>query len=175
MNRPFLFIRPLRSQLSALPKPITNRRRHVPLQLTHHQSTSSAAPPAPPPPAETHSPGNSYAEPPETLSHNVTSAEETAYDHTLAAHVKKQARSPWLRSDADTPPAERIGSDAASGAGRGKLLTTPSRMLKLIVRLASREMAEREAREDGKRDLEPLALLVHPQQPLSYLERLIQS
>lgn len=48
-------------------------------------------------------------------------------------------------------------------------------MLKLIVPLASREVAEREAGEDGRRDLEPLALLVHPQQPLSYLERLIQS
>ena len=52
---------------------------------------------------------------------------------------------------------------------KGKLLTTPSRMLKLIVPLTTRD-----ANSDRK-DVEPLALLVHPQQPLSYLERLIQS
>jgi hypothetical protein len=50
----------------------------------------------------------------------------------------------------------------------GKLLTTPSRMLKLVLPL--------EAHDETKNDdVEPLALLVHPQQPLSYLERLIQS
>jgi hypothetical protein len=52
---------------------------------------------------------------------------------------------------------------------KGKLLTTPSRMLKLIVPLTTRD-----ANQDRK-DVEPLALLVHPSQPLSYLERLIQS
>lgn len=51
----------------------------------------------------------------------------------------------------------------------GKLLTTPSRLLKLILPLTAFDSgSERE-------DIEPLALLVHPQQPLSYLERLIQS
>jgi calcium uniporter protein, mitochondrial len=48
-------------------------------------------------------------------------------------------------------------------------------MLKLVIPLASRADVEVDANEDGRRDLEPLALLVHPQQPLSYLERLIQS
>ena len=42
-------------------------------------------------------------------------------------------------------------------------------MLKLILPLTTRD-----ANTDRK-DVEPLALLVHPQQPLSYLERLIQS
>ena len=51
----------------------------------------------------------------------------------------------------------------------GKLLTTPSRLLKLILPLTTLDK-----NDDGK-DIEPLALLVHPQQPLSYLERLIQS
>lgn len=51
----------------------------------------------------------------------------------------------------------------------GKLLTTPSRMLKLILPLTTRD------HNDDRKDVEPLALLVHPQQPLSYLERLIQS
>lgn len=49
-------------------------------------------------------------------------------------------------------------------------MTTPSRLLKLIVPLTTID----DNNPEGK-DIEPLALLVHPQQPLSYLERLIQS
>lgn len=52
---------------------------------------------------------------------------------------------------------------------KGKLLTTPSRMLKIILPLTTKD-----ANTDRK-DIEPLALLVHPQQPISYLERLIQA
>jgi hypothetical protein len=51
----------------------------------------------------------------------------------------------------------------------GKLLTTPSRMLKLILPLTTRDT------NTDRKDVEPLALLVHPQQPISYLERLIQA
>ena len=51
----------------------------------------------------------------------------------------------------------------------GKLLTTPSRLLKLIIPLTTRD------KNSDRKDVEPLVLLVHPQQPLSYLERLIQS
>jgi hypothetical protein len=51
----------------------------------------------------------------------------------------------------------------------GKLLTTPSRLLKLILPLTTLD------KNTDRKDIEPLALLVHPQQPLSYLERLIQS
>jgi hypothetical protein len=42
-------------------------------------------------------------------------------------------------------------------------------MLKLIVPLTTRD------HNQDRKDVQPLALLVHPQQPLSYLERLIQS
>lgn len=42
-------------------------------------------------------------------------------------------------------------------------------MLKLIIPLTTID------RNSDRKDIEPLALLVHPQQPLSYLERLIQS
>ena len=49
------------------------------------------------------------------------------------------------------------------------MLTTPSRLLKLILPLTTRD------KNTDRKDIEPLALLVHPQQPLSYLERLIQS
>ena len=48
-------------------------------------------------------------------------------------------------------------------------MTTPSRLLKLILPLTTVDQ------NSDRKDVEPLALLVHPQQPLSYLERLIQS
>lgn len=51
----------------------------------------------------------------------------------------------------------------------GKLLTTPSRLLKLILPLTTTD------KNEDRKSIEPLALLVHPSQPLSYLERLIQS
>ena len=72
-----------------------------------------------------------------------------------------------MRSGSDAPPVFR--NRQAGAMTKGKLLTTPSRMLKLILPLTTRD-----ANRDRK-DVEPLALLVHPQQPLSYLERLIQS
>lgn len=53
--------------------------------------------------------------------------------------------------------------------GTGKLLTTPSRMLKMILPLTTQDT------NSDRKDIEPLALLVHPQQPISYLERLIQA
>lgn len=52
---------------------------------------------------------------------------------------------------------------------QGKLLTTPARLLKLVLPLTTVDM------NSDRKDVAPLALLVHPQQPLSYLERLIQS
>jgi calcium uniporter protein, mitochondrial len=51
----------------------------------------------------------------------------------------------------------------------GKLLTTPSRLLKPILPLMTLD------KNSDRKDIEPLALLVHPQPPLRYLERLIQS
>ena len=52
---------------------------------------------------------------------------------------------------------------------QGKLLTTPSRLLKLVLPLTTADF------NTDRKDVAPLALLVHPQQPLSYLERLIQA
>lgn len=60
-------------------------------------------------------------------------------------------------------------------------MTTPTRLLKLILPLPFHPdqkyiNPEDEARRKyGADKVEPLALLVHPQQPLSYLERLIQA
>ena len=52
---------------------------------------------------------------------------------------------------------------------KGKLLTTPARLLKLVLPLTTRDQ------NADRKTVEPLALLVHPSQPLSYLERLIQA
>ncbi|KAI9825471.1 MAG: hypothetical protein M1832_001201 [Thelocarpon impressellum] len=67
----------------------------------------------------------------------------------ISEEKEKKSRTPWHRE--------------------GKLLTTPSRLLKLILPLTTVD------ENSDRKDIEPLALLVHPQQPLSYLERLIQA
>lgn len=57
----------------------------------------------------------------------------------------------------------------------GRLLTTPTRLLKLVLPMPSpSELGQRSAGQQGVPD-ERLALLIHPQQPLSYLEKLIQA
>lgn len=101
------------------------------------------------------------------VSQNVTEVEKNHFDRIERESKDKQARSPWMREGSEKPPVARFRS--AGAMTKGKLLTTPSRMLKLILPLTTRD-----ANKDRK-DVEPLALLVHPQQPLSYLERLIQS
>ncbi len=110
---------------------------------------------------------DSDAIPAAELSQNVTKAERSHFDKVEEQSKEKQMRSPWMRDGSDKPPVARQRS--AGAMTKGKLLTTPSRMLKLIL-----PMTTRDANADRK-DVEPLALLVHPQQPLSYLERLIQS
>ena len=114
-------------------------------------------------PLPTASHGQSAAD----LSHNVTQAEKDHFSRVEAESKTRQIKSPWMREGSDIPPVRRPRS--AGAMVKGKLLTTPSRMLKLILPLTTRD-----ANKDRK-DVEPLALLVHPQQPLSYLERLIQS
>ncbi|KAI9752993.1 MAG: CAAX farnesyltransferase (FTase) subunit beta [Chaenotheca gracillima] len=88
-------------------------------------------------------------------------------DDAIGDQKEKQARTPWHREGSDLPPVKRPRS--AGAMTKGKLLTTPSRLLKLIVPLTTAD------KNSDRKDIEPLALLVHPQQPLSYLERLIQS
>ncbi|KAG8163984.1 hypothetical protein KVR01_005902 [Diaporthe batatas] len=93
---------------------------------------------------------------------------------------EKQVKRPWLREDADKPPAEQV-PDLNSNT-KGKLLTTPTRLLKLIVPLPLRVEKDKEnnTKDYGRAisvndSIQPLALLIHPQQPLSYVERLIQA
>jgi hypothetical protein len=114
-------------------------------------------------------PAASYSQPASKVSHNVTPAEEEHFERVeRETEMKaKQLASPWTREGSDTPPVKRPRS--AGAMTKGKLLTTPSRMLKFILPLTTRDTNK------DRKDIEPLALLVHPQQPLSYLERLIQS
>ncbi|CAG8958166.1 hypothetical protein HYFRA_00000517 [Hymenoscyphus fraxineus] len=88
-------------------------------------------------------------------------------DNVINEEKELQARTPWHREGADQPPVRRNRS--AGAMTKGKLLTTPSRLLKLILPLTTLD------KNSDRKSIEPLALLVHPQQPLSYLERLIQS
>ncbi|KAG9239509.1 hypothetical protein BJ875DRAFT_436508 [Amylocarpus encephaloides] len=88
-------------------------------------------------------------------------------DRAIGEEKEIQARTPWHREGVDKPPVRR--QRIASAITKGKLLTTPSRLLKLIIPLTSLD------KNSDRKDIEPLALLVHPKQPLSYLERLIQS
>ncbi|KAI4089796.1 MAG: hypothetical protein LQ344_005161 [Seirophora lacunosa] len=103
-------------------------------------------------------------------------AQASDLDEAVAQEKEKQTRAPWHREGSATPPVARQRSAGAMVKARlivasplGKLLTTPSRLLKLIIPLTTIDQ------NSDRKDVEPLALLVHPQQPLSYLERLIQS
>ncbi|KAF2471843.1 uncharacterized protein BDR25DRAFT_324943 [Lindgomyces ingoldianus] len=110
---------------------------------------------------------NSNARPAAELNQNITQEEREDYEKRLEEDKGKQIRTPWHREGSDTPPVARQRS--AGAMTKGKLLTTPSRMLKLVLPLTTKDT------NTDRKDLEPLALLVHPQQPLSYLERLIQA
>ncbi|MCJ1476596.1 hypothetical protein MMC13_005262 [Lambiella insularis] len=93
--------------------------------------------------------------------------QESDLQDGLGQQQEKQVRTPWHREGSSVPPVKRLRS--AGAMTKGKLLTTPSRLLKLILPLTTLDQ------NSDRKDVEPLALLVHPQQPLSYLERLIQS
>jgi calcium uniporter protein, mitochondrial len=111
--------------------------------------------------------GSAYTRPAQNLSQDITPEEKVHWDKQLAEDKTAQIRTPWHREGSDEAPAARQRS--AGAMTKGKLLTTPSRMLKLILPLTTRD------HNSDRKDVEPLALLIHPQQPLSYLERLIQS
>lgn len=118
--------------------------------------------------------------------------------------LEGQVKRPWHREDVDKPPVEEhepedegplkkgqpsLPLPAAASANfcvhTGKLLTTPTRLLKLVIPLPFRVEKDQDNNSAHRRELgrsvspndeiQPLALLVHPQQPLSYVERLIQA
>ncbi|KAI1375984.1 hypothetical protein F4677DRAFT_445699 [Hypoxylon crocopeplum] len=95
--------------------------------------------------------------------------------------TKQQIRRPWQREGADEPPVSDSRRGMNKAMTKGKLLTTPTRLLKLIIPLPVDAQHDERGNKGEFRslaqneDIQPLALLVHPQQPLSYLERLIQA
>ncbi|KAF2860099.1 hypothetical protein K470DRAFT_277212 [Piedraia hortae CBS 480.64] len=110
---------------------------------------------------------DSDSQPASKQSQHISQAEKDHFDKIEHDSKLQQQRAPWAREGSDVSPADKIKQKGTMT--KGKLLTTPSRMLKLILPLTPREVSA------SRKDVEPLALLVHPQQPLSYLERLIQS
>ncbi|KAK0625057.1 hypothetical protein B0T17DRAFT_531812 [Bombardia bombarda] len=103
-------------------------------------------------------------------------------EHEEEVKVRQhQVQRPWHRQDADKPPVVEKGKESEP-VTKGKLLTTPTRLLKLILPLPiSIEKDKGNNSHDYGRSIssndtiQPLALLIHPQQPLSYVERLIQA
>ncbi|KAA8903095.1 hypothetical protein FN846DRAFT_908241 [Sphaerosporella brunnea] len=84
---------------------------------------------------------------------------------SVAWHRDSQGKAPSYQSR------EVSGDLGIAMPGRdGKLLSTPSRLLKLLLPLRPQTSEPSSTSSE-----EPLALLVHPRQPLSYLERLIQA
>ena len=127
---------------------------------------------------------SSYVQAARALNQKGLDDQESQLTDAIHQEKEKQVRTPWHREGPNIPPVERQRSDGATTKGSwpkskllcsllsviaGKLLTTPSRLLKLILPLTPFDKSL------DRKDVEPLALLVHPQQPLSYLERLIQS
>ncbi|RMD44458.1 hypothetical protein DV735_g611, partial [Chaetothyriales sp. CBS 134920] len=87
---------------------------------------------------------------------------------SVAKQRVNQQKRPWHRDNADVPPSDERPS--AAPMTKGKLLTTPSRLLKLVIPLTAVTR-----NPDGHQDIAPLALLIHPHQPLSYLQNLLQA
>ncbi|KAI8964715.1 hypothetical protein F5Y11DRAFT_68095 [Daldinia sp. FL1419] len=111
--------------------------------------------------------------------------DQEAHEEEVAAGIedatKQQIKRPWQREGADEPPVNKSRRNMNKAMTKGKLLTTPTRLLKLILPLPVDATHDEHGNKGEFRslaqneDIQPLALLVHPQQPLSYLERLIQA
>ncbi|KAJ5136796.1 hypothetical protein N7448_005350 [Penicillium atrosanguineum] len=73
-----------------------------------------------------------------------------------------------LGANGEKPSTEHQDAKWSEDMTKGKMLTTPSRLFKMIIPLTT-------VSTRGDKGIEPIAILIHPHQPLSYLERLIQS
>ncbi|KAG6026668.1 hypothetical protein E4U41_001215 [Claviceps citrina] len=101
--------------------------------------------------------------------------------HSRGATQRKADDRPWHRESSKALPESTSPDPARGDVTKGRLLTTPTRLLKLILPIPFRPEQEhinvdptpKKRWKNG--EVEPLALLVHPHQPLSYLERLIQA
>ncbi|PHH68942.1 hypothetical protein CDD80_7119 [Ophiocordyceps camponoti-rufipedis] len=100
---------------------------------------------------------------------------------TSKSQQRKVNDRPWQREGSNSLPKATSPDPSGGDLTKGRLLTTPTRLLKLILPMPFHpeqehiNASEEEKKKWSGRAVEPLALLVHPQQPLSYLERLIQA
>ncbi|CRJ87258.1 hypothetical protein BN1708_009236 [Verticillium longisporum] len=118
------------------------------------------------------------------LNHKAVHEEEQEFSEEFAR--RKQAHRPWHRAGSEAEPPSSSPDPTHGDKTRGRLLTTPTRLLKLILPLplhadkADRTLNDEDkseaalAREEHE-EIQPLALLIHPHQPLSYIERLLQA
>lgn len=98
----------------------------------------------------------------------VLDKERDGADHSLTQEKERQKAAPWHREGSNLPPVARPRSAGAMTKGTmifiyskydlayktsGKLLTTPSRLLKLIIPLTTMD------KNTDRKDVEPLALL----------------
>lgn len=118
-----------------------------------------------------------------------TQRHEARQNHTHIASAERDDAQrkvddrPWQRVSNLTREEAKTAKSQPNDDYQGTVLTTPTRLLKLIIPMPfhPKQKAidpENELNEDqttGTEKVEPLALLVHPQQPLSYVERLIQA
>lgn len=101
--------------------------------------------------------------------------------NSRGATQRKADDRPWHRESSNALPKSTSPDPSGGDASKGRLLTTPTRLLKLILPIPFHPEQEHiNADEPDKKqwkgkEVEPLALLIHPHQPLSYLERLIQA
>ncbi|PHH82714.1 hypothetical protein CDD82_5069 [Ophiocordyceps australis] len=120
-----------------------------------------------------------------TVSRRLSNDANDANDaHDLTSNKSAQRKAsdrPWMRESSNALPKATSHDPSGGDASKGRLLTTPTRLLKLILPMPFNPQqehinaSESEKKHWTKSQVEPLALLVHPQQPLSYLERLIQA
>jgi hypothetical protein len=90
---------------------------------------------------------------------------------------RKEERRPWhrARDEADKKD-EHYPLGSEGDASTGRILTTPTRLLKLILPIPLHPDHDTlSTASDETLQSRPLALVVHPQQPLSYVAGLIQA
>ncbi|KAM3439893.1 hypothetical protein MY4824_002400 [Beauveria thailandica] len=113
-------------------------------------------------------------------------ADTSVYDRNFAKVARASTATVYQREkpheSAVQKEAELNEAEATKDTdAKGRILTTPTRLLKLVLPLpfdARQEHINKQHAEkiqENKQSTPPLALLIHPHQPLSYLERLIQA
>ncbi|CAM1500487.1 Fc.00g096490.m01.CDS01 [Cosmosporella sp. VM-42] len=113
------------------------------------------------------------------LSERAVEREQRKVTSGTSAQARENDR-PWQRDNSYAQPKSTSPDPSGGDPTKGRLLTTPTRLLKLILPMPFHPEQEHvneslEDKEKPEATVQPLALLVHPQQPLSYLERLIQA